>query len=73
MGWASPASSFGTDFNYDYGVSFTDAQIASGQTGYNYGTTSYANPDLPGTSVFAKDAAGQCSTPIRPIRADPST
>ena len=59
MGWRFTwVSSFGSDFNYDYGVSFTDAQIASGNTGYNYGTTPYANPDLPGTSIFAKDAAG---------------
>jgi len=60
MGWRFAwVSSFGTDFNYDYGVSFTDEQVAQGKTGYNYGTTDYAAPDLPGTSVFAKDAAGQ--------------
>src|SRR5262245_34543305 len=52
-------SSFGSDFNHDYGVSCTPEQIASGNTGYNYGTTPYANPDLPGTSIFARDAAGQ--------------
>jgi len=60
MGWRFTwVSSFGSDFNYDYGVSFTPEQIASGNTGYNYGTTPYANPDLPGTSIFARDAAGQ--------------
>src|SRR5262245_38865998 len=60
MGWRFTwVSSSGSDFNYDYGVSFTPEQIASGKTGYNYGTTPYANPDLPGTSIFAKDAAGQ--------------
>lgn len=52
-------SSYGSDFNDDYGVSFTEDQIAQGETDYNYGTTPYAAPDLPGTSVFAKDAAGQ--------------
>lgn len=37
MGWRFQwVSSFGTDFNYDYGVSFTEEQIASGETGYNY-------------------------------------
>jgi predicted dithiol-disulfide oxidoreductase (DUF899 family) len=60
MGWRFRwVSSFGSDFNYDYGVSFTAEQVARGQTGYNYGTTPYANPDLPGTSVFARDEAGQ--------------
>jgi predicted dithiol-disulfide oxidoreductase (DUF899 family) len=53
------ASSFGGDFNYDYGVSFTDAQVAARATGYNYGTTDYAGADLPGTSIFAKDESGQ--------------
>ncbi len=48
-------SSFGTDFNYDFGVSFTDAQVAKRETGYNYGTTPYANTDLPGASIFARD------------------
>jgi predicted dithiol-disulfide oxidoreductase (DUF899 family) len=60
MGWRFRwVSSFGSDFNYDYGVSFTDEQVAKGQTGYNYGTTPYANPDLHGVSVFARDDAGQ--------------
>jgi predicted dithiol-disulfide oxidoreductase (DUF899 family) len=59
MGWRFTwVSSFGSDFNYDYGVSFTDDQIGQGKTGYNYGTTPYANPDLPGTSIFARDEAG---------------
>ncbi len=60
MGWRFRwVSSFGSDFNYDYGVSFTDEQVAKGQTGYNYGTTPYANADLPGVSIFARDEAGQ--------------
>jgi predicted dithiol-disulfide oxidoreductase (DUF899 family) len=60
MGWRFRwVSSYGSDFNYDYGVSFTDEQIAKGKTDYNYGTTPYASPDLPGTSVFAKDEKGE--------------
>ena len=60
MGWRFRwVSSHGSDFNYDYGVSFTDEQVAKGQTGYNYGTTPDANPDLHGTSIFARDEAGQ--------------
>ena len=60
MGWRFRwVSSYGNDFNYDYHVSFTEEQIAKGRTDYNYGTTPYASADLPGTSVFAKDEAGQ--------------
>jgi predicted dithiol-disulfide oxidoreductase (DUF899 family) len=60
MGWRFKwVSSFGSDFNYDYGVSFTDDQVDKRETGYNYGTTPYANPDLPGTSIFTKDETGQ--------------
>ena len=51
-------SSFHTDFNFDFGVSFTDEQIRNGQVEYNYGTTPYAAPDLPGVSVFYRNAAG---------------
>lgn len=60
MGWRFTwVSSAGSDFNYDYRVSFTDDEVASGETGYNFGTTPYAAPDLPGTSVFVRDADGQ--------------
>jgi predicted dithiol-disulfide oxidoreductase (DUF899 family) len=37
MGWTFPwASSFESDFNYDFGVSFTDEQQRSGATEYNF-------------------------------------
>jgi len=58
MGWRFRwVSSFGNDFNYDYGVSFTEEQIARGTAAYNYGTTPYVAADLPGVSVFVKDGA----------------
>src|SRR5215216_2472859 len=60
MGWRFRwVSSFGSDFNYDYGVSFTDEQVAAGDTGYNYGTTAYVAPDLHDTSVFARNGGGE--------------
>ena len=60
MGWGFRwVSSAGSDFNYDYGVSFTPEQVAKGETGYNFGTTPYAHADLPGTIVFVKEAHGQ--------------
>lgn len=59
MGWSFRWLSSGdSDFNYDYGVSFTPEQVASGSVGYNYGTSSYAYDELPGVSVFYKDEAG---------------
>jgi len=59
MGWTFEwASSHGSDFNYDYGVSFTPEQIAAGRPLYNYGTTPYLHEDLHGFSVFTKDATG---------------
>ena len=60
MGWTFAwVSSHATDFNYDFGVSFTDQQIAAGKPLYNFGTSPYLHPDLPGASVFAKDGAGR--------------
>ncbi len=60
MGWTFRwVSSAGTSFNYDYGVSFTRAQVATGKVGYNYATTDYAGEDLHGTSVFARGDKGE--------------
>ena len=60
MGWRFRwVSSFGSDFNYDYGVSFTPEQVASGDVGYNYGTSPYVAEDLHGISVFARSEAGE--------------
>jgi predicted dithiol-disulfide oxidoreductase (DUF899 family) len=63
MGWHFPwFSSEGNDFNYDFGVSFTGEQLASGKLPYNYGIMEqkrYQTEELPGLSVFYKDPAGQ--------------
>jgi predicted dithiol-disulfide oxidoreductase (DUF899 family) len=59
MGWRFPwASSFGNDFNFDYNVSFTKDQVANGQMYYNYEMGGPPIEELPGTSVFYKDAEG---------------
>lgn len=59
MGWRFRwVSSAGDGFNYDFGVSFTPEQVASGAVGYNYGTTPYAAEDLHGVSVFFKAEDG---------------
>ena len=59
MGWTFPwVSSFGTQFNYDFGVSFTKEDIATGRALYNYGTPITSAEDMHGTSIFAKDEKG---------------
>jgi predicted dithiol-disulfide oxidoreductase (DUF899 family) len=60
MGWNFPwYSSSGSDFNFDYQVSFTPQQIAAGDAVYNYATLQYKMSDLVGISVFAKNEAGE--------------
>ncbi|MGY3531758.1 DUF899 domain-containing protein [Bradyrhizobium sp. USDA 4452] len=59
MGWTFDwVSSGANDFNYDYGVSFTQSQIDAGDAKYNYGTTPLYGPELPGISVFFRDEKG---------------
>ena len=59
MGWKFPwASSEGSDFNYDFHVSFTKDQIAKGNATYNFEPYTGDMEDLHGTSVFIKDKDG---------------
>ena len=58
MGWKFRwASSFGSDFNFDYHVSFTKDEIAKGQIYYNYEMTD-GGEEHPGISVFFKAGNG---------------
>jgi predicted dithiol-disulfide oxidoreductase (DUF899 family) len=62
MGWRFPwVSSFGSDFNFDYGVSFTQEELAQGRVFYNFTDTdaARANDELPGLSAFYKDEVGE--------------
>jgi predicted dithiol-disulfide oxidoreductase (DUF899 family) len=60
MGWTFRwVSSFGSDFNYDFGVSFTPEQLASSKVYYNYRETDGGMDELAGLSVFYKNKAGQ--------------
>lgn len=55
MGWTFRwLSSSGSDFNFDFGVSFREP-APDGQKVYNYGTTSFAMSEAPGLSVFLRD------------------
>jgi predicted dithiol-disulfide oxidoreductase (DUF899 family) len=59
MGWRFKwVSSFGTDFNSDYHVSFTPEELATGQAHYNFGSIPFSIEEAPGASVFYKDAEG---------------
>jgi predicted dithiol-disulfide oxidoreductase (DUF899 family) len=55
MGWSFPwASSYGNDFNYDFGVSFTDEQMRQGVIQYNFGArdrVASVDPDGPVAQV----------------------
>lgn len=65
MGWTFPwFSSQDSSFNYDFGVSFTEQQRARGEATYNFGTQLVkTSSDMPGFSVFSKDAEGNvCRT-----------
>ena len=63
MGWKFPfVSSYHSEFNYDFNVSFTREEIASSRAIYNYGTLpgwAAETEDLSGDSVFYKDEDGQ--------------
>ena len=59
MGWSIAwASSFGSDFNFDYQVSFRPEDVAAGKAVYNYAPTKTTMSELPGISVFFRDEAG---------------
>ena len=59
MGWTFPwVSSQGSDFNFDFGVSFTPDDIAAGRAIYNYGTVIRKSQDMFGVSIFVKGEGG---------------
>jgi predicted dithiol-disulfide oxidoreductase (DUF899 family) len=59
MGWRFKwVSTFGSDFNYDYHVSFSAEERAKGKVYYNYELIEFPSEEGPGLSVFAKDASG---------------
>ena len=55
MGWNFTwVSSHGSDFNYDYHVSFTEESVANGTASYNYKPQT-GTGEAPGISIFYKD------------------
>jgi predicted dithiol-disulfide oxidoreductase (DUF899 family) len=60
MGWRFLwLSSFGSEFNYDFQVSFTKEEIATGRITYNYEVRDFVIEEASGLSVFYKSAAGE--------------
>ena len=59
MDWSFKwVSSFGSDFNFDFGVSFTPEQLAKGEALQNYGSSASFGSETVGISVFCKDGNG---------------
>jgi len=59
MGWSFKwVSSFGTDFNFDYQVSGTPEEQASGMMFYNYALRENKGEERAGISAFFKDQDG---------------
>ncbi len=59
MGWDfNWVSSFESDFNYDYHVSFDKHEIAKGKAYYNFEMRDVPSEEMSGISVFYKDGTG---------------
>jgi predicted dithiol-disulfide oxidoreductase (DUF899 family) len=60
MGWDFKwVSSYDTDFNFDYHVSFTQEELAKKKAFYNYIAQDPYLPEREGVSVFFKDPEGR--------------
>jgi predicted dithiol-disulfide oxidoreductase (DUF899 family) len=60
MGWQFDwVSSLGSDFNYDFDVSFTPEAREKDEIRYNYRKTTFPSDEAPGISVFARGENGK--------------
>lgn len=60
MGWNFKwVSSFGSDFNQDYQVTFTPDEMEKGEMFYNFGITRFPSEEAPGISVFYMNQQGE--------------
>lgn len=60
MGWGFRwVSSAGSDFNYDFGVSFRREDLDRGEVVYNYRSLRLKSEEQPGASVFYRNDAGE--------------
>jgi|SRR5665213_1125201 len=59
MGWKFDwVSSYGSTFNRDFRVSFTEEEVKAGKADYNFGLNSIGMSEMPGLTVFARGADG---------------
>lgn len=59
MGWGFKwVSSHGSDFNWDFHVSFEEEEVAKGTAYYNYRNAGFPSTEGHGLSVFYKNARG---------------
>jgi predicted dithiol-disulfide oxidoreductase (DUF899 family) len=60
MGWRFKwVSSYGSDFNHDFHVSFTPEEAAAGEVYYNYELRKFQCDEMSGISVFVRDDDGR--------------
>ena len=60
MGWKFKwASSYGSEFNRDFHVSFTKDEVESREMYYNFTVQSFPSEEAPGASVFSKNEKGE--------------
>lgn len=60
MGWHfNWVSSYSSDFNFDFRVSFTPEQLDKGEAIYNYKPLTFRIDEMPGMSLFYKDEEGK--------------
>ena len=60
MGWnVKWVSSYASDFNFDFHVSFTPEQITSGNAYYHYQADTRVIDEMSGRSVFYRDDSGE--------------
>lgn len=60
MGWKFHwVSSYGSDFNYDFGVSFRPEELANEAASYNFEQRALDGGEMPGVSIFYRDGDGE--------------
>jgi predicted dithiol-disulfide oxidoreductase (DUF899 family) len=65
MGWTFPwASSYGTDFNFDFGVSYTEEQQRTGEMEYNYRPRNVPSALEAGSEGPVADMAARSGTDV---------
>ena len=70
MGWRFKwVSSYGSDFNFDYHVSFTKDELANGKVYYNYGMVEAKRRSFPASACSTKTGPATSSIRIQPTRA----